>query len=150
MGWPGRIAGVVIGFLLFFLALGAVLASFGVGEEDAPQSPSPSSVSPTTSPPDVPTSRPAVTETATVTATAVPVPEETVTETVEQEPAEPDPVAPEPVEPEPADPTTAPPADVYYENCDAARAAGAAPVHAGDPGYGPHLDRDGDGVGCEW
>jgi hypothetical protein len=39
--------------------------------------------------------------------------------------------------------------DVYYENCDAARAAGAAPVYAGDPGYGSHLDRDGDGVGCE-
>ncbi|MER8002172.1 excalibur calcium-binding domain-containing protein [Streptomyces sp. NPDC095613] len=37
----------------------------------------------------------------------------------------------------------------YYENCDAARAAGAAPVRAGDPGYGRHLDRDGDGVGCE-
>jgi hypothetical protein len=38
---------------------------------------------------------------------------------------------------------------VYYENCDAARAAGAAPIHAGDPGYGSHLDRDGDGVACE-
>ncbi|MGC5342244.1 excalibur calcium-binding domain-containing protein [Streptomyces sp. DT24] len=37
----------------------------------------------------------------------------------------------------------------YYKNCAAARAAGAAPVHAGDPGYGRHLDRDGDGVGCE-
>lgn len=37
----------------------------------------------------------------------------------------------------------------YYKNCDAARAAGAAPVYAGDPGYGRHLDRDGDGVGCE-
>ena len=37
----------------------------------------------------------------------------------------------------------------YYENCDAARAAGAAPVHAGDPGYSRKLDRDGDGVGCE-
>jgi len=37
----------------------------------------------------------------------------------------------------------------YYENCDAARAAGAAPVHRGDPGYGSHLDADGDGVGCE-
>lgn len=37
----------------------------------------------------------------------------------------------------------------YYRNCDAARAAGAAPVHAGDPGYGSHLDRDGDGVACE-
>lgn len=36
-----------------------------------------------------------------------------------------------------------------YRNCTEARAAGAAPVHRGDPGYGPHLDRDGDGVGCE-
>jgi len=38
---------------------------------------------------------------------------------------------------------------VYYQNCDAARAAGAAPVHRGDPGYGAHLDRDGDGTACE-
>lgn len=37
----------------------------------------------------------------------------------------------------------------YYQNCAAARAAGAAPVRVGDPGYGRHLDRDGDGVGCE-
>lgn len=36
-----------------------------------------------------------------------------------------------------------------FANCTAARAAGAAPVRRGDPGYGPHLDRDGDGVGCE-
>ncbi|MFN3667882.1 MAG: excalibur calcium-binding domain-containing protein [Brevundimonas sp.] len=31
----------------------------------------------------------------------------------------------------------------------AARAAGAAPVRRGDPGYGRHLDRDNDGVGCK-
>ncbi|WP_434591365.1 GmrSD restriction endonuclease domain-containing protein [Brevibacterium sp. 1718] len=37
----------------------------------------------------------------------------------------------------------------YFENCTAAREAGAAPVRRGDPGYGSHLDRDGDGVGCE-
>lgn len=36
-----------------------------------------------------------------------------------------------------------------FANCSAARAAGAAPVRAGAPGYGRHLDRDGDGVGCE-
>lgn len=36
-----------------------------------------------------------------------------------------------------------------YENCTAARDAGAAPVLRGEPGYGPHLDRDGDGIGCE-
>lgn len=38
---------------------------------------------------------------------------------------------------------------VYYANCAAARAAGAAPVHEGEPGYARHLDRDGDGTGCE-
>ena len=36
-----------------------------------------------------------------------------------------------------------------FANCAQARAAGAAPVRIGDPGYGPHLDRDGDGIGCE-
>jgi hypothetical protein len=41
------------------------------------------------------------------------------------------------------------PADAYYANCSAARAAGAAPIHAGEPGYRAGLDRDGDGVACE-
>lgn len=36
-----------------------------------------------------------------------------------------------------------------YESCDAVRAAGAAPILAGDPGYSLTLDRDGDGIGCE-
>lgn len=36
-----------------------------------------------------------------------------------------------------------------FRNCSEARAAGAAPVRRGDPGYSPKLDRDGDGVGCE-
>ena len=36
-----------------------------------------------------------------------------------------------------------------FRNCTEARAAGAAPVYRGQPGYGPHLDRDNDGVGCE-
>lgn len=36
-----------------------------------------------------------------------------------------------------------------YRNCAAARAAGDAPLRRGQPGYGPHLDRDNDGVGCE-
>ena len=40
-------------------------------------------------------------------------------------------------------------ASAPYPNCTAARAAGAAPVRAGQPGYGRHLDRDGDGIGCE-
>ena len=41
------------------------------------------------------------------------------------------------------------PATVTYANCDAVRAAGAAPIHVGDPGYATRLDRDGDGIGCE-
>jgi septal ring factor EnvC (AmiA/AmiB activator) len=56
----------------------------------------------------------------------------------------------------PAAPTQAAPApqaqtstSTYFKNCDAVRAAGAAPVRLGDPGYAGHLDRDGDGVGCE-
>lgn len=36
-----------------------------------------------------------------------------------------------------------------FRNCAEARAAGAAPVRRGEPGYGPHLDRDNDGIGCE-
>lgn len=36
-----------------------------------------------------------------------------------------------------------------YRNCTEARAAGAAPVYANEPGYGPHLDGDDDGIGCE-
>ncbi len=37
----------------------------------------------------------------------------------------------------------------YYANCTAARAAGAAPLHRGEPGYRLPLDRDGDGIACE-
>jgi len=37
----------------------------------------------------------------------------------------------------------------YYANCAAARAAGAAPLKRGEPGYASHLDRDNDGVACE-
>ncbi|HVN50725.1 MAG TPA: excalibur calcium-binding domain-containing protein [Acidimicrobiales bacterium] len=38
---------------------------------------------------------------------------------------------------------------VYYANCAAARAAGAAPILRGQPGYRSGLDRDDDGVACE-
>lgn len=46
-------------------------------------------------------------------------------------------------------PTEVPPTAVYYPNCAAARAAGAAPLYRGQPGYRPQLDRDGDGIACE-
>ena len=56
--------------------------------------------------------------------------------------------APKPA-PAPAPAPVAVPAGVSFANCDAARAAGAAPVYRGDPGYSSKLDRDGDGIGCE-
>ncbi|GAB3575879.1 excalibur calcium-binding domain-containing protein [Amycolatopsis endophytica] len=61
---------------------------------------------------------------------------------------------PKPVTTKPA--TTQPTEDedtgttsAYYPNCAAAKAAGAAPLHRGDPGYRSGLDRDNDGVACE-
>lgn len=91
-----------------------------------------------------------VTETpaaVTVTETSAPV-TETVTIT-EDAPAPP--VVSDP-EPAPAAVSPAPkpaPKSTYYPNCAAAKAAGAAPLHRGDPGYSSKLDRDGDGVACE-
>jgi hypothetical protein len=41
------------------------------------------------------------------------------------------------------------PSSVFYANCTAVRAAGAAPLRAGQPGYARKLDRDGDGIACE-
>jgi len=38
---------------------------------------------------------------------------------------------------------------VSYKNCDAVRAAGAAPIYEGQPGYSKKLDRDGDGIACD-
>ncbi|MDC7122671.1 excalibur calcium-binding domain-containing protein [Cellulomonas fimi] len=40
-------------------------------------------------------------------------------------------------------------ASAYYGSCADARAAGAAPLYAGEPGYRSGLDRDKDGVACE-
>lgn len=40
-------------------------------------------------------------------------------------------------------------ATVHYRSCAEVRAAGAAPLHSGDPGYNRRLDRDGDGIACE-
>ncbi|WP_182262549.1 DUF1524 domain-containing protein [Rhodococcus sp. UFZ-B548] len=62
---------------------------------------------------------------------------------------EPAPAAPEPVAPAPGPVDDAPPASVTYANCAAVRAAGAAPVRVGQPGFSTKFDGDGDGVGCE-
>ena len=67
------------------------------------------------------------------------------------QPQEPEP-APEPAqpqEPEPAQPQEPEPGGVYYRSCKEAKAAGAAPLYQGEPGYRPGLDRDHDGIACE-
>lgn len=94
-----------------------------------------------TDPTPTPTPTPAAVVPAEVVAPVVPV-------------APPAPVAPAPVAPAapaaPPAPVAPPaPAAVQYANCTAARQAGAAPIYAGTPGYGKHLDRDGDGIGCD-
>lgn len=47
------------------------------------------------------------------------------------------------------DPVLTPLPVINFKNCTEVRAAGAAPIYVGDPGYGPHLDRDGNGIGCQ-
>ena len=59
----------------------------------------------------------------------------------------PPPPTPPPTQPQPYVPPPA--SSVYYSSCADARAAGAAPLHQGDPGYRSGLDRDGDGIACD-
>ncbi|HEY4070924.1 MAG TPA: excalibur calcium-binding domain-containing protein [Sphingomicrobium sp.] len=47
-----------------------------------------------------------------------------------------------------ADPTAVE-RSVHYTGCDEVRAAGKAPLHAGEPGYRSQMDSDGDGIACE-
>ena len=65
-----------------------------------------------------------------------------------QAPAKAAPVAPRHLPVAPSQPGGPAPGRTF-RNCAEARAHGAAPLRRGDPGYGPHLDRDNDGVGCE-
>jgi hypothetical protein len=92
------------------------------------------------------TTVPATTTTVVVEATAPPTTAAPVVATTAAPPPTATPTTRAPLVTSP--PTTTAPS-VYYANCAAARADGAAPVHRGDPGYGSHLDRDGDGIGCE-
>ena len=68
----------------------------------------------------------------------------------------PTPAAPQPVpttpsrpRPRPATPAPAPPAELHFSSCKEARAAGYSHMRRGEPGYSPHLDRDGDGIACD-
>ena len=94
----------------------------------SPTTKSPSPTPTTTSPTPTPTPEPT---------TEAPTPEPVQPERHEEAPA---PVHQEQRAPEP---------QTYYANCAAARAAGAAPIYQGQPGYRSGLDRDGDGIACD-
>ncbi|MFA7295622.1 MAG: excalibur calcium-binding domain-containing protein [Dehalococcoidia bacterium] len=100
-------------------------------------------------PPATPSATPAL---ATSTATAA------APRSTSQTTATPAPAAPSTATTAPTSnaPTTQPPsstatvaASVSYPSCDAARAAGVAPMKRGEPGYRPGLDRDNDGIACD-
>lgn len=153
--WPTS-ARVAVGVL----ALTTVLGFFGAAGASQPEevqagagateAPTTTAKATTTSPP---TMAPTTTATITIAAPTTTVPPATMTTpTTSPSPppttAAPAPVQPAVTEPPPTTPPAAAPAG-GFANCDEARAAGAAPVHRGDPGYASRLDQDDDGVGCE-
>lgn len=94
-----------------------------------------------------PTPSPSVAPWETYTPTpraTTPRPTRVATQAPAQEPAAVAPVQKVPTQEAPAQ------SSVYYKNCAEARAAGAAPIHRGEPGYRAELDRDDDGIACEW
>lgn len=119
-----------LGLFVFLVVLGTL-----VGNE-AKKTPSPTSTTGVTVKPSRSTARP--TPTPTLPEPSTP-PAETPTADA---PTADISVAEDPAESEEPDP-------VHYKNCAAVRAAGAAPIHRGEPGYAPHLDRDNDGIACD-
>ena len=145
------------------MAACAGLAGCGVPSvaDDAGSPAPPPSPTVTASPSPTPTPSPSPTPSPTPTPTPTPTP--SPSPTTQAPPPEPS-TPPETQEPEPtpeadtqgggggAAPAPAPEPkqeSTYYPNCKAAKAAGAAPLYRGEPGYRPGLDRDKDGIACE-
>ncbi|MDT3443592.1 excalibur calcium-binding domain-containing protein [Pseudofrankia sp. BMG5.37] len=162
---PRQAAGVGVGgFVALILFASCVAAIGGAGTADSDPSPRPvvataaTSTTPlatgTTSPATTPaTTNPATTPTTTAPAVAVTDPAGATSPPgqvdpprTQQAPPPPPPAPATTAAPPPADPD---PVDVYYANCAEARAAGAAPLHRGEPGYRSGLDRDNDGTACD-
>lgn len=104
----------------------------------SPTTKSPSPTPTTTSPTPTPTPEPEPTSEA-----PAPAPEPAQPGRQEEAPA------PAVVHQEQRAPAPAPEPEVFYKNCAAARAAGAAPIYRGQPGYRSKLDADGDGIACD-
>lgn len=166
--WTGRakIVSTIVSALWFVVAL-----SMDPPKEEGTDDPKPAvtvtvtvTVTPTPTPTPTPSVEPTTEAPTPEPTTEAPTPEPT-TEAPTTRPPKPTTQAPEPTtqapkpttqapKPKPTQvtqpPETAEPEpEVYYANCTAVRAAGADPIRRGDPGYGSHLDRDGDGVACE-
>ncbi|ORT61581.1 excalibur calcium-binding domain-containing protein [Streptomyces sp. CB03238] len=118
-----------------------LLIGTGCGAATAEDTPKPAAAKPTPTVTVTVTTTATATATVTATPTAAPAPTVTVTKTVTATAT----VTPDTYSGGNDDAG----GDVYYSNCADARAAGATPVRRGDPGYGRHLDRDNDGVGCD-
>jgi len=146
--WPtwARIAVPVVGGLF---VLGLIGAATGEEPEDTATRSAGATAESTTTTTVVPTTTPAPTTTVPPTTLPVVTAPPPTAPPVTEPPPPPPTVAPAPPPPPPSPEPEPEAPSASFANCDAARAAGAAPVHRGDPGYGPHLDRDDDGVGCE-
>jgi hypothetical protein len=116
------------------------------GRQQAAADGAPRTPSTTTTSTTVPTTTTTTVAPTTTAPTTTTVPPTTTTTTAP-------PVVPPPTEPPPP-PVTEPPTTttepVHYRDCGEALFAGALPLFEGEPGYGPHLDRDRDGEACEW
>jgi cytoskeletal protein RodZ len=165
VGAIAAIAGAAfLGLLVVLAAIGAATSkpkSDGGKATVVAASPTTSEITENTEAPTTTTTAEPTTTTAapTTTTTAVPT-TTTAAPTTTTRPAPPTTSAPVTAAPRvtsppaTAAPVTAAPATtansgVYYANCTDARAAGAAPLTRGQPGYRDGLDRDHDGVACE-
>ena len=150
-------AGVLAGALLLTGCSSSVRAPKPVPSASSSTSVSASpsvSATPSSSPTPSASATPSESPTPTVTPSPVPTTEAPVQALATEAPSAQAPAAPvseAPAQQAPAQPVQQAPAQssVYYKNCAAAIAAGAAPLHRGEPGYRPGLDSDGDGVACE-
>lgn len=128
-----RITGATVATVL-------LLGLIGVCSPPPPQAPT--AATPPTAPP---------TAAATTPAAAWTWPQQPIPQATAAEPAAPDTATPDTATPatdaDAPDATPGPPA--YYATCAQARAAGAAPLYVGEPGYRTGLDRDGDGKACD-
>ncbi|RAJ38673.1 excalibur calcium-binding domain-containing protein [Kitasatospora sp. SolWspMP-SS2h] len=154
MVWRSRRVHLAAKALLTVWCLFMTLFWFAVivGPEKKGNVPAPAATTASPSPDDSPTPEAATSApepTPTPASTPTPTPEVPTPEVQVPTPTLPPAVTPEASEPTPGPEHTTEQASAYYKNCTEAKAAGAAPLHRGEPGYRSALDRDGDGIACE-